>query len=350
MSNKFNHFIKNALLVCVGVAAISGLLLMSYMDSKNLTFEEIFHEGAFNIHLGDGRILDDFEELDLSARISSNYQRYETKDIYKEDTFDLQDNIKIITSTEEVLFIEEDRDDIQIIFEREVPDTSRYTVDYKAKSSGDQIVIEVDLRTNGYYAEKDYQGLITVYIPENHHFDQVTIKSSIASHNMVLPKDVDRVDLSVDFGSIYLIIDEPLQALELSLNAGDLFFEINAPVDKVEASLDTGELNFEVNETVDHLEINNKVGAIVGTLAVSPTLIEVECDLGDVDLEFYEPIEGLNAGVNIGDLQIHVSEDDEGLVYIDKDLVDFNSSLTTTNKKDTANITLNVDLGDVSID
>ncbi len=143
MSNKFDRFVKKGLLVCVGVAAISGLLAMSYMDSKELTFEEIFEDGGFNINLNRGMIFSDFDALNIEGNISSNYSRYETKDIYEENTFEVLDNIKIISSTEDILFIEEDRDDIKVTFEREVPDTTRYTLSYDAEVTGDQIVIDL---------------------------------------------------------------------------------------------------------------------------------------------------------------------------------------------------------------
>ncbi len=346
MSNKFDKFVKKGLLVCVGVVAISGLLALSYMDSKDLTFEEIFEDGGFNVNLNRGRIFDD---LNLEANISSNYNRYETKDIYEENTFEVLDTIKITSSTEDILFIEEDRDNIKVTFEREVPDTTRYTVRYDAKATDDKIIIDVDLRTNGYYAEKDYKGLITLYVPNDYHCDKLTIDSQVASHNITLPKDVDDVDISVDFGSIDLVVEDSLDVLELSLNAGELYFKTNAPVKVIDVSLDTGELTFDINDHVGSVEIKNNVGEITGVLNESPTTMEVDCDLGDVEIEFLEPIVTLDVRMNIGDLNINVANGDEGIVYIDKDLVDFSSDLETTNKKDKANIFLNVDLGDVEI-
>ena len=349
MNNRFDQFIKKALLVCVGVAAISGLLVMSYMDSKDLSFQEIFEDGGFNIHFDRGIIIDDFEDLNLEGRISSTYSRYETKDLYEERAFEVRENIKIISSTEDILFIEESRDDIKVTFEREVPDTSRYNLHYDTRITSDQIVIDVDLRTNGYYAEKDYKGLITVYVPMDYHCNKLTIDSLVASQKISLPKDVDEVDISVDYGSIDLVVQSPLDVLELSLNVGDLYVQTNAPVNVIDLSLDAGELAFDLNDRTGSVKVKNNVGEIRATLVESPTTMEVDCDLGDVKIEFLEPVVTLDVKVSIGDLNIDVASDDKGLVYIDKDLVDFSSNLVTTNKKDKANIFLNVDLGDVEV-
>lgn len=349
MTHKLDHFVKKGLLVCIGLAAVSGLLAMSYMDSKNLTFEDIFDEGMMNIHLNSGRVIGDFDDLRIQGNLGSAFKTYDTKELYESDVFQVSDEIKITSSTEDILFVEEDREDIKVTFEREVPDTSRYDLTYEARRSGNQIIVDVDLSTNGFYVEQDYQGLITIYVPRDYHCDRLTIDSSIASHTLGLPRDVDEVAISVDFGSIDITVEEALDVLELSLNAGDLYFESQAPVKVIDVQLDTGELSFDIHESVGNLKLKNNVGEIKGTLKTSPKTMSLDCDLGDVEVEFYEPILDLAVEVNIGDLNIYVSDQDEGLVYIDKDLVDFTSKLETTTKKDRANILLDVDLGDVTI-
>lgn len=347
MSRPFDHLMKNAALVSLGIVAVSALLMFSYMDSKNLTLKDIFNDDSLYIGVRDSRFLNDTG--DLTDRLSPSTSRYDTKVMTQNDVFDVADNIQINSSIEDILFIHEDREDIRITFEREVPDTSAYVVNYKTRSTKNQILVDVDLRTNGLYTDKDYDGLITIYLPEAYEGDKLIINSNVASHDMSLPRNVNDVDISVNFGSIDISVDQPLDSLKLSINAGDLNFDINEDVAKIDASVDTGELSFDIHDHVGDFSIENNVGEIRGYLKSSPTVMDVLCNLGDVTLDFEESINTLSTELNLGDLTIDVDDDDESTVYIDTDLVDFESILKRTKRQANANVFVEMNLGSVTI-
>jgi len=344
MNKSFDQFIKNALLVSLGILAVSALLIFSYMDSKDLSFNDLFQDGDF--YFGD--MNNGYRSIRLGANLSSS-NNYDLLTLSEDHSFEALDNIEINATLEEIIFIHEERDDIRVTFEREVPDTKSYTVNYKAKASNDQIIIDVKLNSSGFYADQNYKGLITIYLPEDHQLDQLSIHRKIGSEAITLPNYVKDVDIRVNFGSLKIISDKPLDSLELSVDAGDLYFKTSAPIDSIKASVDTGELNFDIFSDIANLDLSADIGEINGYLEISPKEMEVSCDLGDIDLEFLSPINKLVSQLDLGDLNINVSDKDNSTVYVDTDLVDYDSHLDTTSNKSKANIFVEMSLGDVNI-
>ena len=347
MSKPFDHLMKNAALVSLGIVAVSALLIFSYIDSKDLTLSDIFNDETLYIGVRDSHFFDNVD--DLTDRVSPSTSRYDTKVMTQNDVFAVVDNIQINSSIEDIIFIHEDRDDIRISYEREVPDTSTYVVNYKTRSTKNQIIIDVDLRTKGLYTDMDYDGLITIYLPKAYEGDNLIINSNVASHDMSLPNSVNDVDISVNFGSIDISVDQPLDSLKLSINAGDLYFKINEDVAKIDASVDTGELSFDVNNHVGNFSIENNVGEINGYLKNSPTVMDVLCNLGDVSLDFEQNINTLSAEMNLGDLTIDVDDDDNSTAFIDTDIVDYESVLKRTRNQSNANVFVEMNVGSVTI-
>lgn len=340
MNNSFNQFIKNALLASLGILAVFALLIFSYMDSKELTFQDIFQDGQFYFNYNDN----DFR---FGNKLSST--NYDLLILHEDATFEALDQIEINATLEEIDFVHEDREDIRITFQREVPDTKAYTVDYKTRTNKDQIIVDVDLKTNGFYADQNYEGIITVYLPKDHNIDYLTINRKIGSEAITLPKYIEHLDVSVNFGSLDIISEHSLKSLKLSVNAGDLYFKTLAPVDTINVSVDAGELNFDILSDVNELNLENNLGEISGYLQESPKVVDVSCDLGDIALEFEAPVKQLITELDLGDLNINVADNDESIVYFDTDLVDYESHLDSTNNKKKANIFIEMNLGDVTI-
>lgn len=349
MNSRFDTFIKKAILVCIGITALSGLLLFSYADSKGLTFDEVFQEGMVTVNYGGIFFDGDFDIDHLGTNFSGGVSRYETVTQHIEDTFPPVDALHISTSIEEIIFITEDREDILVVYDREKPDTSSYSVNYRADVVGDRLEIKASLRTSGLNIDQAYKGSVTLYLPENHHFEELDIHTDFGSNNMTLPESIDDLEISVDFGTIDIHLPNKLESLDLQVDAGDLHFLAEKPIGTVKAQVNTGEITYELQERVGTLEIQNDIGQIIGLHLVSPSLADIECDMGNMELTFEEPINTLNARVDIGDLNIDVSRNDHSTVYIRTDIAGSSSVLDTTGNKDKANVFVQVDLGDVDI-
>ncbi len=347
MNKDFDHYMKNGLLAFLGITAVFGLLIYSYMDSHELTFKEMIKEDVVQLA---NKVPDMVEDVtDQTESLVNNTSGDSLLTIHEENSFDIVSNFEIHSSTEDILFVSEERDDILVIFDRKLPDTDKYDLTYSASSTKDTIRIKSDLDIKGYYSNKHYKGSITIYVPVDYHCDILTIESDISPRTLSLPDHVNSLKAQVAFGSIDIDVTTPLDLLDLSINAGDLNFTTTQPVDTIKASVDTGNLNFQLSETARFVEIDNDLGAITANILISPTDLNVNCSVGDVTLIFNEPILSLDADVDLGDLTIQTASEDDGLVYYNVDLGDMDSRLSTTSDKQNANIHLDMNVGSIAI-
>ncbi len=341
--SKFDRFMLNALLVSFGIIAISFLLLYSYMDKEDFTFREMVESPSSFFYINDDNV-----SWNWSTDKRNASSRYDTISLYEEDTFTVVPHIDIESSIESIEFIYEDREDIKVIFERELPDTPNYKVTYFAEEISGHLTIEVDMDVRSIYSDRDYEGSIKIYLPQNHRFDSINILSHIADYELILPM-VYEADVDVDFGSLAIKTTEPLDKLKASIDAGDLDVTVSHAITYAEFSINTGELDFDIEKAIDHLKVTNDIGAIAGHIDVSPTIMEVTCNLGDVVLNFDDEIISLEASLDIGDLNIDVVPEDESVVYTNNDLVDYSSRLKKTNRKSDANIWVTMNIGEIDI-
>ncbi len=229
MSNKFNHFIKNALLINLGVFALSIIVIMSYIESNQLSFDSLDETSIWNVNFDKNfQIRIPYWEIDIDNHSS----QYDTIDIYYEDTFDVRDEIVIDSTIETIEFVHEDRDDIKVIFEREAPDTNSYIVDYSTKTTNDSIRIKSDLRLKNIFTDVNYKGLITFYVPMDYHCKTLTFESNFAEiSDFSLPNSVDEVYIDIDFGDINFDVDQSIETLSIKLNAGNLEMKVKESIE-----------------------------------------------------------------------------------------------------------------------
>lgn len=347
MNSKFDYFIKRALLVCLGITALSGLLIISYAKSKDLTFNTIFENGFISVDYNNDWL--DVDIGTISTHIGESTSQFDIINLREDDTFKAVNQIHINTAIEEVVFVTEDRDDVRVVYERELPDTESYKVRYKAELVGDKIDIKAGLKSIGLNIDRAYKGTLTLYVPEDYHLDRLKIHTDFGRQDLTIPMKVDALDLSVDFGAIDATFPTEMERLDINVDAGDLNFVAEAPIDVINATVSTGELTYDLQGGVEDLTITNDLGQIIGQHSVSPDEAHVSCDLGSIKLIFDEPLKSLNATVDIGDLDIDVSDDDDSVVFVEKDLASFKSVLDTTSQRSRANVFVEVDLGNVDI-
>lgn len=345
--NKFDEFMKKALLISIGITAVSGILIFSYMNSKDLSFEKIFNRDLLHVTWGGDDFLYEMDEINVNIR--GNFSEYDTIVRYEESVFDVVKDIEVHASTESIHFIHEERDDIRVTFQREVPDTSLYDLEYTTRKVGDTLIIRSQLKGTNLHADQDYTGDITLYVPEDFSCDDLYIRSAVANDDITLPDTVNNLEIYVNFGSLKLTTDTPMERLEMHVNAGNMTLTTNDTVKYIKATVDAGEINFNLQDTIGKLTVINSLGAIDVDAAVSPTLMDVRSSMGDVSLSFEEPIKTLTAELNLGDLDIDVPRKDSSVVYIKSDLVDITSVLDRTEQKGKANVFVDMNLGKVNI-
>ena len=109
---------------------VSISISSSYMKRNEITFSQLFSETGSLQYGGNW-------SLSLEGLFSNHLKSsdYETIRIEESNQFDLAKEIFISSSIEDVIFIEEDRSDIQVDYYRELPDTNADSVRYRASST-----------------------------------------------------------------------------------------------------------------------------------------------------------------------------------------------------------------------
>ena len=345
--NKFDEVMKNILLISFGIVAVCGVLIFSYINSKDIGLKDIF-DGE-NFHIG-WEVDHFFDELDdFTVDIGNSFSSYKTVDKYEDTTVSTVNNIEIHTSIEDIRFVHENRDDIRIVLERQVPDTNLYKLDYSVNSTGNTLIVRSELRHNTIHTDRDYQGTITFYVPEDYECEELVIDSAIATDTIQLPKYVEDLDIHVNFGNPDIEITEAMNRVKMTVNAGDMTLKAYAPIGEIKASVDAGELTVKSSDEVGSVYLDNSMATIKADFSKAPAVMEVNSSMGDVKPTFDTQVHSLTADLSLGDLNIDVVSQDQGVIYLNTDLVDVKSILDRTYDKSNANIFIDMNLGSVKI-
>lgn len=347
MKHSLGDWFKNAILISIGLIAVSGLLLSSYLKSHDMNFDEFFEGDNFHFNIDtdnyNGRI--GFFHIGDGEKSS----RYERLTRHEEDVFEVKDEIRLNLTNETVRFVYEDREDILIVFDRQLPDTPSYILDYKASEHTNYILVDVELTLKNLYTDVAYPGTLTLHVPKEYECKRFVVNNPFGSYNGDLPKSLEELDLSLSFGDLDIAINQPLKKALLHVNAGNLSVEVNQPIEILSIDVDTGEVRVDLNDLVQSLSVEANVGTMTVNANRSPLIMSVVTNLGDMNLSFDEPIESLDVQMNIGDISLDVASDDRGIVYIKDDLASVTSKLTTTDRQDKANIWVEINMGELTV-
>ena len=347
MSNKFNDFIFKGLLINLGFIALAVLVLLSYMDKNNLTFDTMVDESTWGFNFNSS---DHYNFVGWDFNSDNPSSMYETITLHEEHTFDAHEKILIESNIESITFIHEDRDDIRVVFDRELPDTSKYLIDYTAKESSEQITVRSELSYHNLFTDIDYEGSITLYVPIDYHCESLTIDSDFTKiSNPVIPNSVENLNIQVDFGEIELDITNPIDNINIQLDFGELTLNIEDVVGSLSIDADSAATELNVTGAIDELSIYTNFGAVEAVFDSVPNDIMISADAADVNLDFNDTIKALETKVNFGDINIDVLSDEKAKVYKTSEFADFDSDLDITTRKSDASIIVIIDVGSVDI-
>lgn len=313
----------------------------SYMTRHNITFPELFSETG-NITYG-------VESGSSFWRTGEKSSNYETITIENSDSYELVDELFISASIEEILFVEEDRKDILVEYYRELPDTKNYQVNYKTTVLNNKLSISSTLKVNSLSINKDYEGFIKIYVPNDYQFDKVTIDSAaakITSQNIYTK--TNSLSAIASFGDIDIDIDSPIDEVIISCDLGSIEVNVNSKINNLDISCDLGEINLKLNEHVETLTISEDMGDI--QLKASSTLgsVDIENNLGSIDAEFLENVNKVIIANDLGDINVDFYKNDDISIYIDTDLGNTSSDFTTISSKD-ADYKFTSNLGSIDV-
>lgn len=219
-------------------------------------------------------------------------------------------DIDIQTDISNLIFVEEDRQDVQVDYAYSKPDTSDYTVIYDAELKGNTLVIQQELKIKNYPSSIDaYDNDITIRIPKGLQVDQLSYHNNLgAIKDSFFYSRVKELELNASLGKIDIKLDNDLDKVKLVASMGDLKLVSDADITTLDMKADNGKLNLTsrgdiknliMNASMGSITTNNKgtihnctmnadMGSIRGTFYKQLKSLKVKCDMGSVDLTLYE--------------------------------------------------------------
>lgn len=325
------------------IASVS--VASSYMRRNDISFIDLF-EGTTHIQF------DDNFDLKLNSLLNDleKSSHFDTKVIEKTSKFEPAKELFVSSSIEEIVFIEEDRDNIQIDYYRELPDSKYYTVDYNADSTKEKITVSASMSVKNLAINSDYKGSITIHVPKNYIFDKITIDSGISKlkdSNIYL----NTKDLTIlsSLGDVKLEITKPLETLHITSNLGSVNLDINSTIDKVMINCDLGKIDLTVNDPINILTLEENMGDIKLISNANINFTSIHNNMGRIDSEFNESVGGSDFYSNIGSIDVTFSKNKDISVFAKTSLGKVSSDFPTT-EKDKTNYKFESDMGSISIE
>jgi hypothetical protein len=350
MKSNFDNTMGKALITSVAIIALAALIIISYMDKHDLSIKEFFNSNLEFNRLDNITMNLDFDVDGLKFDTDNPSSRFNTKKLHEEKTFEALDKIRISATTEAIIFIHEDREDIKVVFDREVPDTPKYEVDYKASQNNEEIIITSKLTLNNVFTDRTYNGAITLYVPDNYQCDTLTIEKTVSElDGLTLPNHLDNLSISSNVGELKIELLQPLDQLYLKINAGTINLKTDASVNLLELSVNTGTLRLHAQEEIQSFKASNNFGDLDFVFNRSPLDAVITSNAGDIRLDFIEPVHQLDAKVNIGSLDLILPQSDQSQVYSNTRLTDISSDIPVVSNRQDANIFLSVDVGSINV-
>lgn len=307
--NKFDRFMSTTALIFVAIIAIAFVMINSYMRQHDIRFKDVLKNGFV---------------------ITSGNSSFNTYTLEESDTYSVTPIIKIKCDLEDIRFIKEDRNDIQVDYYRVVPDSPLYKVDYKVKSSNDTLDINVSTVMNGFHFNNNYEGEITIRVPMDYRCEELHIRSSLGNlSNEDIYEATDSLYVEVDLGNVELDIESPKDVLELKCNLGDLKLNLYGKVNTLKIEANLGSVKLSSSKAIEQLTIDANMGQVIGTFKDYVGYVNAETNMGNLELTFYE--------------------NDDSLVYGKSDMGSFHSDLETTNNRSKAQIVATANMGKVEI-
>jgi hypothetical protein len=300
----FNKYLGYTALILFIILILSALVSVSYINS-NSDLQAIDFNGDFTFSLGS-----------FSER-SSNY---DTVSITDSQTFSLKEKIIINSTWDEVLFIQEEREDILVECYVEKPDTPLYNVRYSMNETDDSLLINSETNIRNLMTDIDYVNYIKIYIPYDYECDTLDMTMSIGTiNNDSIFDNIANLILTSDIGNIDVDITTPKKNLIVSCDLGDVAIKTTAEIDYFECSNDLGDMDIIIDNTVNTFVGSANMGSIDITANDSIDNVDLSSDLGSVTAIFKEPVAALTAETDLGSIDATFYKNDDATTYVENE-------------------------------
>lgn len=236
---------------------------------------------------------------------------------HQELTFAAVPKIGITVDIETVSFVEEDRQDILVVYDYRHPNSPEYDIDFKAFVSDDLLQISATTKARQkstlpiatITSDGIYRGSVAVHVPTGFHLQSLALTTSLLDINpSLLYENSDNYVLSSLMGNIDLALSAPKQLISLDADLGNVSVVANAPVESLDLFSNLGNSYLNFADSLGTLYIINDFGNSVILLEKDLTAATVQSNVGDISLFLSNLPESLNIYTLTGNISAYLSE------------------------------------------
>lgn len=217
------------------------------------------------------------------------------KTIHEEVNFPLVSKLSITVDIESVSFVEEERDDILVVYDYRHPNASEYDIRFQSFHAEEEIHLiagtkakqgnhRIPLLNND--LSDIYRGSIVVYVPKAYQFQTLSITTSFSN---------------IDRESVYQNADNFVFASSM----GNIQFEVNTPKQVVSINTDLGNISIYGNADIHTLDVISNLGNCYLQCDKSLHTLYLLNDFGNSTIVMKDSLFGANIQTNVGNTVIY---------------------------------------------
>ena len=236
---------------------------------------------------------------------------------HQELTFAAMPKIGITVDIETVSFVEEERQDILVVYDYRHPNSPEYDIDFKAFASDDLLQITATTKARQQStlpiatitSDGIYRGSVVIHVPMGFHFQSLTLSTSLLDINpSLLYENSDNYVLSSLMGNIDLVLSAPKQLISLDADLGNVSVVANAPVESLDLFSNLGNSYLNFADSLGTLYVINDFSNNVILLEKDLTAATVQSNVGDISLFLPKLPESLNIYTLTGNISAYLPE------------------------------------------
>lgn len=303
------------------------------------------------------KIADDFS-IDFPHNLSVNWgsfggkrsSSFKTVVIEESKSFSVCDEIVIDTAFEDIIFVEEERDNILVEYYHEKPDTPLYKVSYSIDYTDDKLTITSNSTIRSLMTDKSYDRYVKIYVPNDYTFETLDLSSSLGEiNNDSILSNVDNLIVNADLGDVNFEIESPKKSVTLNCDMGRLEFTSFASIESFDASCSLGDINIELMDPVGALWCTVDMGSLDISAEDTIDKATLNASMGNIDGKFKGHVGSMTAEADMGNITMSLHDNEESTAYADADLGDVDCDLPIVKKNTNPDFELYASLGNINV-
>ncbi|NDL68074.1 hypothetical protein [Anaerotalea alkaliphila] len=118
--------------------------------------------------------------------------------------------------------MEEDRNDIRVVYHREYPDTRSYGLAFTSYVEEDTLYVKSSMKVKNLILNRDYHGSLQIHVPAGHSFENITVHSKWGDVDLQLTDPLESLRCYNDMGTLRIHAEGSIGNVRLDSRMGNI--------------------------------------------------------------------------------------------------------------------------------